>query len=148
MSTRKDKHRRVAAAFAVDMTLPVAPAQRIDLGIAYYQSYALLVEGRGTFDHWEALVGCVNVARVLAAQVFDDQLEHEITAGQLALVRMKDRHAQCGRWKFDDDGAAALWLALQLHDGQLMLVTRGEMRAAVIECMRLRRAGSTYKEAA
>ena len=79
-----------------------------------------ILQGRGTKDHVDVLIGMVNVAEALA---YDKELgsdwKEEIREAQDALLEMAVRGLKRGTFAFTGPELKAVNLAIEIHDEQL-----------------------------
>lgn len=79
-----------------------------------------ILQGRGTKDHVDVLIGMVNVAEALAQdKELGNDWQTEIRAGQDALLEMAVRGLKRGRFAFTGPELTAVNLVLEIHDEQL-----------------------------
>lgn len=126
---------------------PLTGDQLTDLGLAYRLSFQAMLNG-GSESAWHSLAASLNIALILVERGFGSEYEPQIKAAMQALMRTKYRQAQTGSWALDGDGIAALRDALDVHDAQVEVAERAEIRAAINEVYRRVDAGDVYAEAA
>lgn len=126
---------------------PLTSEQQRDLGLAYHLSFQQMLNG-GSETAWHSLAATLNVCLILCERGFGAEFENEIKAGMRALMRTKYRQQQTGSWALDGDGITAMRKALEIHDAQVEIAERGEIRAAINEVYRRVTAGDVYAEAA
>ncbi|KAA0089330.1 hypothetical protein CIW54_07645 [Paraburkholderia sp. T12-10] len=102
----------------------------------------------GAEEAWHALAATLNIALILCERGFGVEFEGEIKAAMRALMRTKYRQQETGSWVLDGDGIAALRKALAIHDEQVRIAERGEIRQAIQEVYRRVESGEVYAEAA
>lgn len=140
--------RRVVAAHTTRVEAsPLTGSQQRDLGLAYHLSFETMLRG-GSEEAWHALAASLNVALILVERGFGAEFENEIKAAMRALMRCKYRQQETGAWALDGDGIAAMRTALAIHDEQVRIAERGEIRHAINEVYRRVQSGDTYAEAA
>ena len=139
--------RRVVSAHASRVEAsPLTDGQRLDLGLAYHLSFEAMLRG-GTEEAWHAIAATLNIALILTERGFGVEFENEIKAAMRALMRTKYRQQETGSWALDGDGIAALRVALAIHDEQVRIAERSEIRQAINEVYRRVQSGDTYAEA-
>lgn len=126
---------------------PLTGDQRTDLGLAYRLSYQTMLNG-GSESAWHSLAASLNIALILCERQIGAEYEPQIKAAMQALMRTKYRQQRTGSWALDAEGIAALRGALDVHDAQVEVAERAEIRAAIEEVYRRVDAGETYAEAA
>lgn len=140
--------RRVVSTHAARIeAAPLAADQQRDLGLAYHLSFEAMLRG-GAEEAWHALAATLNIALILCERGFGVEFEGEIKAAMRALMRTKYRQQETGSWALDGDGIAALRKALAIHDEQVRIAERGEIRQAIQEVYRRVESGEVYAEAA
>lgn len=127
---------------------PLAADQIQSLGLAYHVAFEALLSGDGGANQWDALAQAVNMASVLGAHVIGGEYDATFAAARTALLHVREQAEATTCWVLDADAIAVLGETLTIHDEQLKVVSRNELRAAVAECQRLRTAAAGYKEAA
>ena len=80
---------------------------------------------------WNALAAVVNTQLLLAEAVVGRDALEEIKAAQDALMDAQHRFDAIGRYGFNGRGLMAVTSALELHDQQIDLCTKGEYRRAL-----------------
>lgn len=139
--------RRVVAAHTTRVEAsPLTGSQQRDLGLAYHLSFQQMLNG-GSETAWYSLAGTLNVCLMLCERGFGAEFENEIKAGMRALMRCKYRQQETGSWALDGEGITAIRRVLELHDAQIEIAERGEIRAAINEVYARVMAGDTYAEA-
>lgn len=92
--------------------------------------------GEATEQHWCDLAQPVNVSLLLCERGFGEDLIDDIRAAQDALMRAMHRGKRTLRYGLDGPGVMAIQRALDIHDQQIELVTRGEMLDVLMELRR------------
>ena len=126
---------------------PLTGGQQTDLGLAYHLSFESMLRG-GTEEAWHSLAATLNVALILMERGFGVEFEAEIKAAMRALMRTKYRQKETGSWALDGEGISAMRTALEIHDAQVGVADRAELRFAINEIYRRVEAGDVYAEAA
>ena len=126
---------------------PLTSEQQRDLGLAYHLSFEQMLNG-GSETAWHSLAAALNVCLILCERGFGAEFETEIKAAMRALMRTKYRQQKTGSWALDGEGLAAMRKALEIHDAQVEIAERGEIRAAINEVYRRVQSGDVYAEAA
>jgi hypothetical protein len=126
---------------------PLTSDQQRDLGLAYRLSFDTMLRG-GSESAWHSLAASLNIALILCERRIGAEYEPQIKAAMQALMRCKYRQHQTGSWALDAAGIAALRTALEIHDAQVEIAERAEIRAAINEVHRRVETGDVYAEAA
>jgi hypothetical protein len=138
--------RTVATHTARIEAAPLTDDQQRDLGLAYWLSFQSMLT-RPAEEHWHTLAASLNVALVLCERDFGAEYIDDIKAAQSALMRTKYRHSETGSWALDGDGTAAIRKALSLHDAQMQVAERAEVRKALQEVHRRITSGDVMEAA-
>jgi hypothetical protein len=139
--------RAVSAQEARAEAAPLTDDQQRDLGLSYWLCFDQMLHG-GSEEAWHSLASTLNIALVLVERGFGAEYESEIKDAQNALMRAKSRQARTGSWSLDADGIAAFRKALCIHDAQMGLAERSEIRAATTEVRRRIEGGDVLAEVA
>lgn len=108
--------------------------QRLNL-----RNHAAMVEisqGRGAREHWDLLVGAVNMANVLCEQGIGNEFRAQTIAGRDALCDVGKRALSTGRFLFRGAELAAMNEALLCHDTQLENIRAIDIERAATEVQR------------
>jgi hypothetical protein len=125
---------------------PLTDDQQRDLGLAYRLSFQAMLT-RPEECHWHTLAATANIALLLCEQNFGAEYIDDIKAAQDALMRTMHRQKKTGSWAMDAEGIAAIRKALDLHDAQVEIAERGEIRKAMQEIYRRINAGDVLEVA-
>lgn len=106
-----------------------------------FQSFIDRTAGEGDFH---TLAGAVNVAMVCAEKI-DPLVEQTCIAARDALMRVHARQMQCGQWGLDGPAFAEIELALQVYEQLVSLLTGGQLKDAMSECIRRMQAGEVLQ---
>jgi hypothetical protein len=139
---------RTAGLDVIERRTPMDINQTTDLGIAYHVALDEMIHGRGTEEHWSTVVCALNIGLVLAEQGFAAHRIEIIKAALDGMVRARDRARVCGRWGFDGDALIDVKIGIEAHDGQMAIVQKATIIAALAEVHRRIDAGTVFKEAA
>ena len=112
-----------------------------DMNSINHASMQAIVQGRGTRDHWDRLVGCMNMANVMCELGTGEQYRAELLAGRDALLVIGRRAAVKGAFTPTGDEMRALNLALEVHDAQLEASRVIDVERASDEVVRRVRSG-------
>ncbi len=127
---------------------PLPEDDAVDLGIAYRLSLEAMVHGDSSEEHWSVVTCSLNVGLVLCERGIGDEFEQQFVTALDGAFRAKLRAGRTGSWRFDGDALAAIRTALDVHDEQIRITTKEEMRQALLEVRRRVEQGLTYMEAA
>lgn len=111
---------------------PLLPDQRQDLGLNYWLCFDVMKRG-GSESAWNALAQTANIALVIAEMGIGSEYIDAIKRAQDALMRIDYRQKHSGSWAMDAEGMAALHHCLTIHDSQMEIAERGEIRKCIAE---------------
>lgn len=124
----------VAAAIARgEQAAPLTGLQQSDVGAAYWLSLENLRLGDANEESWSAVVCALNVGLALCeAEIAQEDYTEQFNAALTGAFRAKIRSNKNGG-NFRLDGAAMrdIETALEIHDLQMQVATRGEVTAAL-----------------
>jgi len=124
--------RTVAAQEARIEAAPLTGDQQRDLGLAYWLSFQAMLNAPCE-SAWHSLAASLNVAMVLCERGFGAEYIGDIKAAQMSLMRAYKRSNDGKSWELDAEGIAAIRAALTLHDAQVEIAERKEIRLAINE---------------
>ena len=101
-----------------------------------HNALAELVQGRGTKDHWEIVIGALNTAIVLDEQCYESAYFEPLNAALRAHCRCGVRKKKYGKFGYSGQDLAAVNYALEIHDEQMKRATFREIDKAIAESMR------------
>lgn len=123
--------------------MPLADDQTRDLGIAYRISLQTMLQGKGTKQAWCTLACSLNIALLLAEYGIEASSIPTIKLAHEALLRVRERAQRTGKWAFDGEGIRVIKDAVNIHDEQISIATRGQITAALVEVNRRVTEGET-----
>lgn len=119
---------------------PLADRYLVDLSIGIHAAFAIVLRG-GDESAWSVLSQAANVSLILAEDGFGPEFIPDIKRAQDALMRAAFRARVAARWGFDGDGIADLRTLVELHDRQMEIATRADVRKVIREMNRRLAAG-------
>ena len=122
---------------------PLKDDQQRDLALCYHMSFENMLK-RGNEEDWYVLSATMNVALVLAEQGYGEEYIPEIKQAMESLMDLKYRADRTGRWAFDGAGIQHMRVALELHDQQCALASRGETKKVLKVIIDRANAGHMY----
>lgn len=127
---------------------PIAPLAMTELGIAYWAAFHQMLHGEAREEDWTMVTVALNTALILSEEVFNNDHEPYIVKALEGAMRAKMRANGLNVWRYDGAAIGAIREALEIHDEQVALATKGEIRAAFNEVNRRIADGHVYQEAA
>lgn len=101
-----------------------------------HQALAEIVQGRGTRDHWNLVVGAVNMANVMCDMGIGAEYRPVMLAARDAMMEIGKRAALCNRFVFKGDELKTVNEMMDMHDAQLENIRAVDVDRAVDEVMR------------
>lgn len=118
------------------------------LNVRNHAALAAMVTGAGTSDGFDLLVGAMNMGNVMCEQGIGNEFRAAMLAGRDALIEVRARWQEIGRFVFKAGELAALNEGLACHDAQLENIRAIDVDRAADEVLRRIRQGiNTTKEA-
>lgn len=111
------------------------------LNVKNHAAMAAIVTGTGSRDHWDLLVGAMNMANVMCEQGIGNEFRAATIAGRDALCEVGKRAVKTGRFLFSGDEMATMNEALACHDAQLENIRAIDVDRAADEVLRRIRHG-------
>jgi hypothetical protein len=121
--------------------------QLTDLAIVFRLSFSEMLNGRGTDHNWATCATALNVSAVLSNRGLGDEYSDLIDAAQRGLNRSKERQKRTGKWALDGEAIKAMQEALDLHESQIKIATKGELSSAIDEIHRMIDSGEIVEAA-
>jgi hypothetical protein len=112
--------------------------------LAYWLSFQAMLNAPNE-ESWHALACALNIALILSERGFGADYEEDIKLGQEALMRALGRHRLTGSWALDGAGIVTVRRAIEVHDQQMCIADRAEIRKAINEVHRRVTAGETLE---
>lgn len=108
------------------------PAQISDIGCAHWLAFDNMTKGASpTADDWGMVAGSMNTALMLAEDGYGYEHQDIFVRAQEGITRAWIRGSKTGRWRFDGEAITDVTTALELHDQQVALVTKADIKAAL-----------------
>jgi hypothetical protein len=131
-----------------ELCQPMSDEQIIDLAVAYRLAFAQMMDGHASEENWSVVVCSLNISIVLAERVTGDEYIPQINEALEGAFRAKLRAGRTGAWGFDGEAIQAIKFAFLVHEEQLKLVAKHEIRGALHEVRRRAANGNVFREAA
>lgn len=104
-------------------------------------AFTAIVQGRGTRNDWDRLVGAINMGNVLCERGIGDEYRQDMIAARDALCECGKRFLKSNRLLFTGDELQAVNAGMAAHDAQLENVRAIDIDRASDEVMRRVRHG-------
>lgn len=131
-----------------DPRRPMNDDQLTDLEVAYRMAFHGMLNGQATEENWCVCVCSLNIALVLAERGLGEEFVPRINDALEGAFRAKVRAGRSGKWGFDGVAIQAIKDAFEVHEEQLKLASKREVRDALHEVHRRADEGNVFKEAA
>lgn len=95
-----------------------------------------IMQGRGDKEHWDRLVGALNVALVMSESGIGPEYRQDLIAGREALLACGVRSVKNDRFLFNGNEIAILNEALEIHEAQLVNSRSIDVDRAAAEVVR------------
>lgn len=128
---------------------PLTAAQQGDCGAAYWLSLENLRQGDANEESWSAVVCALNIGLALCEAGFaQEDYTATFNAALTGAFRAKIRSRRTGNFRLDGEALRDIETALDVHDEQMRVATRGEVTAALCLVQNRVNEGHVFKEAA
>jgi hypothetical protein len=124
---------------------PLIEEDATNLSLAYHLAMETMVKGQSSEQDWSVVVCSLNIGLILCERGIGVEYESMFVAALDGAFRARLRGNRTGAWRFDGDALTAIQQALAVHDEQVKLATKEEMRATLIEVHRRITEGHTYQ---
>lgn len=111
------------------------------LNIKNHGALASIMQGYGTRDDWDRLVGAINMGNILCERGIGDEYRQDMIAARDALCECGKRIVKTGRVLFTGDELRAINAGMAAHDAQLENVRAIDIDQAAAEVIRRVRHG-------
>lgn len=111
------------------------------LNIKNHGALAAIMQGRGTREDWDRLVGAINMANILCERGVGDEYRQHMIAARDALCECGKRFVSTGRLLFKGDELRAINAGMAAHDAQVENVRAIDIDQAAAEVIRRVRHG-------
>lgn len=111
------------------------PSEQVQLNLPVLVALDSISHGKGEESDFHTLAAAVNVAMVCAEKI-DPLVEKTCTDARDALMRMLARQKTHGTWGFDGPGYTAVKEAADVYQQLTALLTGGQLKEAMQECVR------------
>lgn len=119
-------------------------SEQAQLNLPVRVAFQAFIDRTATEGDFHTLAGAVNVAMVCAERI-DPLVEQTCTAARDALMRVHARQMACGQWGLDGPAFAELELAIDVYEQLTGLLTGGQLKDAMQECIRRMQAGDVLQ---
>lgn len=111
------------------------------LNLLNHGALAALAQGIATRDHWDRLVGAINMANVMCEQGIGNEFREQTIAARDALCEIGKRAMKADRFVCRGDELRAISDAMECHDAQLVNIRAIDVDRASDEVLRRIRYG-------
>jgi hypothetical protein len=124
---------------------PLALNRQNDIALGHHLSFEALMRCP-TSEAWYDLAGNLNMALVLCEQGFGGEYIDDIKGAMGGMMRAMRRAETTGSYALDAEAIKLLKVALQIHDQQLAVAERSELRKAAQTIVSRVNSGDVYAD--
>lgn len=119
--------------------------RQTDIALGHHLSFEALMRCP-TSEAWYDLSGNLNMALVLCEQGFGEEYIDDIKGAMVGMMRAMRRAETTGSYALDAEAIRPLKIALQIHDQQLAVAERSELRKAAQTIVGRVNSGDVYAD--
>lgn len=120
------------------------PDEQMQINLPVMLALDSISHGKGEDADFHTLAAAVNISMICAERI-DPLVEKTCTDARDALIRMHARKIKCGTWGFDGPGYTSVKDAAEVYQQLTQLLTGGQLKDAMSECMRRMRDGDVLE---
>lgn len=123
---------------------PFTPDEQAQLNLPVFLALDSIAHGKGSEADFHTPAAAVNISMVCAEKI-DPLVEKTCTDARDALMRVHARHTKHGTWGFDGPGYLAVKEAADVYQQLTSLLTGGQLKSAMQECVSRMEAGEVLE---
>lgn len=127
---------------------PIRDDQVTDLSLAYRLALEAMTRGDSNEQDWSTVVCSLNIGLILCERGIGAEFEQKFIAALDGAFRARLRAGRTSAWRFDGEALLAIREAFAIHDEQIKVTAKEEMRLALLEVHRRIDEGHVYQAAA
>lgn len=124
---------------------PLSEQHQTEIALGHHLSFEALMRYPDE-AHWYDLCGNLNMALILCERGFGAEYLGDIKASMIGMMRAMRRAEKTGSYELDADAIRSLKVALEVHDQQLAVVERSELRKAAQTIVGRVKRGDVYAD--
>lgn len=129
-----------------DNVQPLADEQVTDIKLTSWIAYANMTTNQNAdVDDWAMIASSLNIALMLVEDGYGIEHQEQFNRALEGISRAWVRHQNTQKWRFDGLAINDIRDALELHDQQCALVTKGDIKRAMIAVKERIEAGHVYE---
>jgi hypothetical protein len=129
-----------------DNQAPLAAEQATDISIGSWVAFTNMVTGSAPdVDDWAMVASSLNIALMLAEDGYGIEHQEQFIRAQEGISRAWLRGSHTHLWRFDGPAINDIRDALEIHDQQCALVSKGDIRKAMLEVKARIDSGNVYQ---
>ena len=121
----------IAQRTADKLTIPKSDAD--DCATAYWVSFSQLTHGDALEENWSTVACALDVGLVLCRQDVGAEYEACFISALDGMIRARERGATTGCYRLDGDALKLVTECLHVHDEQMKIATRAEVKYSLNE---------------
>ncbi len=127
---------------------PILDVEQTKLGISYWLAFERMIMGQSSEEDWSVIACSINIALMLSEQGIGNEYEPYLIKALDGIFIAKLRAEKHGVWRFDGEAIGAIREAFEIHDEQIKIATKEEMRNALSEVHKRIKNNHVYQQAA
>lgn len=128
----------------IGRTQGFTPDEQAQLNLPVMLAVDAIVHGKGEEGDFHTLAAAVNVAMICAERI-DPLVERTCLDARDAMLRMLARKEKHGTYGFDGPGYSQVLECVDVYQQLTSLLTGGQLKAAMQECIKRMRAGEVME---
>lgn len=142
------KRRYVADPMAIyrvfGRTTGFTEAEQRQLNLPVRLAFDSFIKRTAEEPDFHTLAAAVNIAMVCSESI-DPLVEQSCVAGRDAMQRVWKRHAETGQWGLDGPAMVEIEQTIEIYEQLVRLLTGGQLKDAMAECIRRMQAGEVME---
>jgi hypothetical protein len=136
---------QVAQQIRAEDRQPLIDEDATDLALAYHLAMDAMIKGDSREEDWSIVACSLNIGLILCERGIGSEYESLFVNALEGAFRARLRGERTNTWRFDGDALGAIQAALAIHDEQIKVATKEDVRATLNEVHRRMTAGNVYQ---
>lgn len=138
----------VFARYELDPRRPMSDDQITDLAVSFRLAFVQMLNGYANEENWGCCVCSLNIALVLAEWGYGEDYIPHFNGALEGAFRAKLRAGRTGKWGFDGPAIQSIKEAFAIHEEQLKVAPKQQIRDALQEVHQRMNEGNVFMEEA